>query len=104
MGSIPAAGGNDAFPISHAGRYSLEHLASAFGIEYWVDSRVFREGVRLQRTLYVSDNARQIRVRPQGPSSRRFEIDSTFVSESVPLLTNSQSLILLHPQWYASRA
>ncbi|HEX3664585.1 MAG TPA: hypothetical protein VHU23_05055 [Rhizomicrobium sp.] len=104
MGPLPVADRNDTSLVLHAGKCSLAHLAKQFGIEYWVDSRVFRHGERLQRTVYVSDNAGQIRIRPQGPSSRRFEIDSTFVSESVPLLVNSQSVILLHPQWYASRA
>jgi hypothetical protein len=103
LAPLSVAGRNDANMALHAGKYSLEHLASAFGIEYWVDSRVFRQGVRLQRTVYVSDNAGQIRIRPQGPSSRRFEIDGAFVAESVPFLTNSRALILLHPQWYASR-
>lgn len=104
MGALPAARESDDLSALHAGKYSLEHLASTFGIEYWVDSRVFRQGVRLQRTVYVSDNSGQIRIRPQGPSSRRFDVDEAFVAESVPFLTNSRSLILLHPQWYAARA
>ena len=103
MDVVPATNTSRLTLASEAGRYSLKQLASQFGIEYWVDSRVFRQGGRLPRTVYVSDNAGQIRIRSKGPSSRRFEIDPAFVAQSVPILMNARSLILLHPQWYASR-
>jgi hypothetical protein len=103
MDRIPITNTSPSKMASQAGKYSLEHLASHFGLEYWVDSRIFQRGVRLQRTVYVSDNAGQIRIRSRGPSSRRYEIDAAFVAQSVPLLMNAQSLILLHPQWYTSR-
>jgi hypothetical protein len=88
---------------AHVGEYSLKHLAERFGLTYWVDGRIMREGIPLRRTIYVSDNGGYIRINSGNLSSRPFEIDPDFVAASVQLLRTAQSLILLHPQWYVSQ-
>lgn len=62
-----------------------------------------RNGRPLDRTVYVSDNTGCIRIGSQGISSKAFEIDEDFVAASVPLLASTQSMILLHPQWYVAK-
>jgi len=84
----------------HLGRYSLKHIGERFGLRYWVDGRVFRDGVRLAPTIYVSDNSGSIEIPALHISSKRFETDAAFVAASISALRGASSLILLHPQWY----
>jgi hypothetical protein len=91
------------FIKGHVGNYSLQYLAERFGLEYWVDARLLRHGRPLNRTLYVTDNTGRVRIGSRGISSKRFEIDDDFIAASVPVLASTQSLILLHPQWYVAK-
>jgi hypothetical protein len=87
----------------HFGKYALKELAGRYGLEYWVEGRVLRAGVRLERALYVTDNTGCIRIAARGLSSKPFRIDEEFIAASAAAMVGTHSIILLHPQWYASR-
>jgi hypothetical protein len=89
---------------AHLGRYSLKTIGERYGMHYWIDSSVLRDGIKVAPTVYVSDNAGAIRIPARNISSGKFDIHDTFVAASVPALASKSSLILLHPQWYAAGA
>jgi hypothetical protein len=100
---VPEGAGSSGNRISeHLRRYSLKHIGEQFGLRYWVDNRVLRDGVSVSPFLYVTDNAGAVRIPARNMSSRKFEIDKAFVAASVSALAHTRSLILLHPQWYAA--
>jgi len=90
--------------FDHLGRYSLKELGDRFGIHYWVDSQIFQDGARLKPTTYVTDNSRSVTIPVHKLSSKKFELDESFVAESKRILSKTDSLILLHPQWHISVA
>ena len=85
------------------GRYSFKYIGERFGLRYWVDGSVFRDGHRFAPTLYVSDNSGAIGIRARGISSKPFVVDAAFATASISALTGICSLVLLHPQWYAPK-
>ncbi len=87
---------------AHLGRYSLKHIGERFGLRYWVDGGVLRDGVRVAPTLYVSDNSGAIEIPSRGLSSKPFAVDAAFTTASISALAKARSLILLHPQLYAA--
>jgi hypothetical protein len=85
----------------HLGQYSLKIIGERFGVHYWIDNRVLRDGVEVAPVVYVTDNSGAVKIPARKLASKKFDIDEAFVAASTSALVQAPSLILLHPQWYA---
>ena len=98
--SLPAESALTAQLVGHVRQYSLKQISARFGLRYWVDRIVYRDGVRMALATYVTDNSGAIRILNRGIASQRFTIDPAFTEASVAFLVRAPSVILLHPQYY----
>lgn len=95
----------------HTYIYSYRRIANQFGIDYFAEVN-FQERGKLLTTepmMYVSDNARAIRISsiPKDVRSREvvtaqkpFVIDADFIRDATDVLRQRPFLALFHPQWY----
>jgi hypothetical protein len=95
----------------HAFKYSHQRLAGRFGLEYFAEVNFLRQGELLttESMLYVSDNARAIRISSipkwiapvdQMSAEKPFVIDDAFIAKATGVLKKRPFLALFHPQWY----
>jgi hypothetical protein len=92
-------------------QYSHRRIARQFGIEYFAEVNFLKDGQLLNKEamMYVSDNARAIRITSvpralaateQLSAQKVFTIDAGFIKEAVGVLKKRPFLALFHPQWY----
>jgi hypothetical protein len=96
---------------AHTYKYSYEWLSEHAGLEYFAEVNFLQHGKLITREsmMYVSDNARAIRVssipkyisQPDVVSAEKpFVIDDAFIKRAAEILKKRPFIALFHPQWY----
>jgi hypothetical protein len=96
---------------THVHQYSHRRIAKQFGIEYFAEVNFLKDGQLLNKEgmMYVSDNARAIRITSipralvsteQLSAEKVFVIDDDFITRAAGVLKKRPFLALFHPQWY----
>jgi hypothetical protein len=95
----------------HGYKYSYEWLAANAGLEYFAEVNFQHQGklITPESMLYVSDNARAIRISsipkyiaPTDVVSaeKPFVIDDAFTKRAADIVKKRPFIALFHPQWY----